>query len=164
MSEPGPKMLLESIRIYGTEEVPGADNSGIIMSWAKELGIKSYTTDAIPWCGLSMAIVAKRAGKVLPEKPLWARNWLKFGNSVVIPKLGDVLIFKRGPGGHVTLYVGEDETHYHGIGGNQSDSINITRLPKSSLLGARNLYKIAQPINCRVIHLSPLGEEFDNNG
>jgi cell wall-associated NlpC family hydrolase len=35
--------------------------------------------------------------------------------------LGDVLVFRRGGGGHVALYVGEDEEAFHVLGGNQAD-------------------------------------------
>jgi len=40
--------------------------------------------------------------------------------------LGDVLIFTRGIGGHVGIYVREDDKCYHVLGGNQSDSVYIT--------------------------------------
>jgi len=39
--------------------------------------------------------------------------------------------------GHVGFYAGEDERAYHVLGGNQSDSVSITRIPKDRLLEAR---------------------------
>ena len=51
--------------------------------------------------------------------------------------LGDVLVFSRNGGGHVGFYVGEDTTHYHVLGGNQSDSVNIARIAKNRLFGIR---------------------------
>ena len=164
LKEPAPRMLLEALNLYGTKEKPGTANNDMILSWADELGIKDYKADSIPWCGLFMAIVAKRAGKTVPANPLWARNWLKFGKPVTTIKLGDVLVFRRGSGGHVALYVGEDETHYHGLGGNQSDNTNIIRLNKKDLLGARSEYKIKQPSNCRKIQLAPSGIVFNGAG
>jgi len=40
---------------------------------------------------------------------------------------------KSGWQGHVGFYAGEDATHYHVLGGNQSDSISITRIRKTRL-------------------------------
>jgi len=47
--------------------------------------------------------------------------------------LGDILVFSRKGGGHVGFYVAEDATAYHVLGGNQSDSVSITRIAKSRL-------------------------------
>jgi hypothetical protein len=49
--------------------------------------------------------------------------------------LGDVLAFVRNGGGHVGLYVDEDASAYHVLGGNQSDRVSITRV--ASLLPFR---------------------------
>jgi len=157
LNEPGPKMLLEMIKLYDTDEVPGPGDNPVILSWAKELGIREYNHDSIPWCGLAMAIVAHRAGKPVPNSPLWALNWANFGAIVVTPQLGDVLTFKRDGGGHVALYVGEDATSYHVIGGNQSDSITITRILKARLYKAVRPPYINKPANVRTIFLSTGG-------
>lgn len=77
---PLPRMLEQARKLYGTFEVPGPGNNSVIMGWAKETGLtKTFTADSIPWCGLFMAVVAKRAGRPVVEGPLWARNWAKFG-------------------------------------------------------------------------------------
>jgi hypothetical protein len=57
--------------------------------------------------------------------------------------LGDVLVFKRGAGGHVGFYVGETEGTYAVLGGNQSDQVCITHILKERLLGARRrIYQV----------------------
>ena len=77
---PLPRMLQEARKLFGTKEFAGSANNPVILGWAKEVGLaKSYTDDVIPWCGLFMAVVAKRAGKPALEGPLWARNWAAFG-------------------------------------------------------------------------------------
>lgn len=151
--EGAPKMLVEALKLYGVLEVPGSGDSATIMGWAKELGIRSiYTADSIPWCGLFAAIVAKRAGKEVVKDPLWALNWGTFGKLTKTPELGDILTFKREGGGHVALYVGEDDTAYHCLGGNQSDSVCITRIAKSRLYQARTPeWQVAKPANVRRI-------------
>lgn len=158
--EPGPKMIVEALKLYGTLEAPGAKNNPTIVAWAKEVGgevADIYKADSIPWCGLFMAVVAKRAGKELPAHPLWALSWSAFGAKAGAPVLGDVLVFTRNGGGHVALYVGEDRDAFHCLGGNQSDSVCITRIAKSRLYAARRpLYRV-RPANVRPIHLEATG-------
>ena len=78
--QPLPRMVAEARKLYGITEVQGSGDNPVILGWAKELGLaKIYNHDEIPWCGLFVAIVAKRAGKALPAQPLWARSWVNFG-------------------------------------------------------------------------------------
>jgi uncharacterized protein (TIGR02594 family) len=134
-----PRMVTEAAKLIGTLETPGPGNSPTIMGWAKELGLSNvYTADSVPWCGLFVALVATRAGKVPPANPLWALNWAHWGAPAGQPCLGDVLVFMREGGGHVCLYVGEDrQGSYHCLGGNQSDKVCITRIAKTRLHAAR---------------------------
>ncbi|WP_200844370.1 TIGR02594 family protein [Rhizobium sp. 18065] len=147
---PLPLMVVEAIKIYGVVEAPGKANNQLILSWAKEVGLRdTYSNDAIPWCGLALAVVAKRAGKAVPTNPLWALNWRNFGVPVDKPQLGDVLIKTRktasgAVAGHVAIVLGEDATHYHVIGGNQSDAVTITRISKKDKLWFRRPeYRVA---------------------
>jgi hypothetical protein len=52
-----------------------------------------------------------------------------------------VLVFWRGKRngslGHVGFYHSEDSQSYHVLGGNQSNSVNLTRIGKDRLLDAR---------------------------
>ncbi len=156
--ESAPKMLVEMVKLYGTLETPGSKDNPVILEWAKETGIKGYTHDSVPWCGLTMAVAAHRAGYQSPPKPLWALDWLNFGHRVDRPMLGDVMVKSREGGGHVTMYVGEDATHFHCLGGNQSDSVNITRIARNAFKGFRRPnFKIGQPLAVRVVKLKPGG-------
>ena len=157
--EPGTKMIKEFIKIYGVTEVPGAGDNPIILQWASETGLdKDYKHDATAWCGLTMAVVAKRAGKTFPDGPLWALNWAHFGKKVSDgPKYGDILVFKRKGGGHVGLYIAEDEECYHVGGGNQSDTTNIIRKEKSRLYAVRRPIYINQPACVRKIYMNDDG-------
>jgi uncharacterized protein (TIGR02594 family) len=159
--EGAPKMLVEALKLYGTLETPGTMNNPTILAWAKEIGKEiqgQYTADSIPWCGLFMALVAHRAEKEWPKSPLWALSWATFGTRTSTPMLGDVLVFTRQGGGHVGIYVGEDETAYHVLGGNQSDKVSIARIAKNRLYTARRpIYAIGQPANVRKIQLASDG-------
>jgi uncharacterized protein (TIGR02594 family) len=163
LHEGGPKMLLKALELYGVTEVVGPKHNPIILDWARETGLSSvYKADEIPWCGLFMAVIALRAGKKVPVNPLWALNWANFGASVSQPMLGDVLTFKRDGGGHVALYIGEDATAYHVIGGNQGNAVSITRIAKNRLYKAVRTPYNNQPANVRRIELSAQGSLSTN--
>lgn len=161
--EGAPKMIVEFLKIYGVRETIGAADNPIIMDWAKQLGISNYTHDSIAWCGLEHAILAHRSGKAIVKDPLWAANWLKFGDAVQVAKLGYTLVFKRPGGNHVGLYCCEDDDCYHVGGGNQSDMVRISRIEKSRCIGIRRPpYKTAEPPNVRQIFVSATGEISTN--
>jgi uncharacterized protein (TIGR02594 family) len=170
LTEPGPHMIKEALKLYGTIETPGKSNNATIIAWAKEVGGKVetvYKADEIPWCGLFMAVVAQRAAKSVVKDPLWALNWGTFGKVTDKPMLGDVLVFVRKTSdgktaGHVALYVGEDPTCYHILGGNQSDKVCITRIDKKRLYTSRRPNYNVQPKNVRVIQLSSTGSISGN--
>lgn len=156
--EPGPKMILEGLKIFGTTEGPGSADNPLILQWGTELGIDWYSHDSIPWCGLAMGIVAFRAGHQFDKMQLLsALAWTRWGIAVDTPELGDVLIFKRTGGGHVTLYVGEDQEAYHCMGGNQGDMYDIERIDKTRLYAIRRPKYITMPSNVRRVMLSATG-------
>lgn len=169
--EPGPLMLAKALELYGIHETPGVENNTIIVGWADEIGgniSNVYKADEIPWCGLFMAIVAKRASKQVVKDPLWALNWGTFGVYTDTAMLGDVLVFTRKTSdgkkaGHVGLYVGEDETSLHVLGGNTADAVSIARLDKSRLYAARRPKYKVQPKNVRRIELSSGGVPVSTN-
>lgn len=161
-TEKSPQILVQARALIGTKEIIGKIHSETILGWAKELKIeKIYTNDEIAWCGLFIAYVAKKAGleiNMTAREALWAKNWNNFGTRQTIAMLGDVLVFSRETGGHVGIYVGEDEKCYHVLGGNQSNQVSVTRIIKGRCIGIRrSIWKIAQPENVRVIKLSATG-------
>jgi uncharacterized protein (TIGR02594 family) len=162
--EKGPKILVEAIKHIGTKEIVGKQHNKKILAWAEAIGLKSvYTNDEIPWCGLFIAYCCHAQGLDVVKHPLWALNWNKFGNVAQVPMLGDVLTFTRNGGGHVGIYIGEDTTCYHVLGGNQNNQVNVMRIEKSRLSQARRTaWKIAQPSNVRVVKLETKGEISQN--
>jgi uncharacterized protein (TIGR02594 family) len=158
-NETAPKILVEAVKHLGVKEFIGKEHNPIILGWAKSLSLSTiYTNDEIPWCGLFVAYCCHAQGLSVVDRPLWALNWNKFGNRVSEPMLGDVLTFKRNGGGHVGIYIGEDKTHYHVLGGNQNNSVSVSRIAKNRLNQARRTaWKIAQPASVRKVHLEPKG-------
>lgn len=161
--EEAPRHLLKAVELFGTTEVVGPKHNPVIMEWARETGLKQYTNDEIPWCGLYMAVVMKRANRDVVKDPLWARNWAKFGVEAKVPMLADVLVFSRETGGHVGLYVGEDKTSYHVLGGNQGNAVSIVRIAKNRLIASRRPPYQSQPLNVRKIKLDSTGTIVSTN-
>lgn len=131
----------EARHLMGTKEVLGPRNNPVIMDWATSLDI-NYTGDDIPWCGLFVAhcIGLTLQQEVLPGNPLGARQWEQFGDATT-PRLGAVMVFWRDSlasgKGHVGFYVGEDDTAYQILGGNQSDKVCLMWLGKNRFRRAR---------------------------
>jgi uncharacterized protein (TIGR02594 family) len=133
--------LEEAKHLIGTKEVLGPKSNLTILDWATSLDIH-YPGDDIPWCGLfvSHCIGTTLPREVLPGNPLGARQWERFGDSSTA-RTGAIMVFWRetpaSGKGHVGFYVGEDETAYQILGGNQADSVCLTWLDKKRCVAAR---------------------------
>lgn len=120
----------------------------------------------IPWCGAFTATAMRRwkPGIDLPNNPLGARNWQRFGVECA-PQYGAVLVFWRGSPsawqGHVGFYAGEDTSAYHVLGGNQSNAVTITRVAKSRLLSAR--WPEGQAQLKKTVRLNAAGQPLSTN-
>ncbi len=123
--------------VFGLHEV--RDNAKLrkfLISDNKTLG----DPKALPWCGDFVETCIKKALPHEPfigdlgKNPYWARNWTSFGDKCN-PCYGAVITFSRGSGGHVGFVVGEDASYYYVLGGNQGDTVSITRIAKSRCLG-----------------------------
>lgn len=141
-----PRMVQKGMELMGTAEIPGKKSNPEILSWARSLGIHSiYVNDDIAWCGLFIAYVVAETGREPVVNPLWARNWARWGVPADKPKLGDILVFARGTGGHVGIYIAEDQVAYHVLGGNQGNKVSITRIVKTRMIAARRPQYNNQP-------------------
>lgn len=129
----------EAKKVIGLHEI--RDN-GRLKSWLLSDGKTLGDPKALPWCGDYTETAVKRT---LPQEPFrgdlgknpyWARNWLLFGVNTN-PVYGAIVVFERGTGGHVGFLMGEDQTDFYVLGGNQSNMVNISRISKSRCLGTR---------------------------
>jgi uncharacterized protein (TIGR02594 family) len=131
--------IVEGKKVWGLHEV--RDNSRL-RQWLRSDGKTLGDPKQLPWCGDYVETAIKNSLPNEPfegavgKNPYWARNWLKFGVATQ-PVYGAVIVFSRGNGGHVGFVVGEDDTDYYVLGGNQSDSVNIVRISKARFLGCR---------------------------
>ncbi len=140
VAPPGPlPWITEAKTELGRNE---ARDRSWLMDWLRRDGRSLGDPGKNPWCGdfvetcISMGLPDEPLLGALGTNPYWARNWLLFGLETK-PVPGAVLIFKRGSGGHVGFALGQDDTHFFVLGGNQSDAVTIARIARSRLLGAR---------------------------
>jgi uncharacterized protein (TIGR02594 family) len=114
-----------------------------LQAWLKSDRKTLGDPTALPWCGDAMETAMKNGlpsepfPGALGQNPYWARNWALLGREVP-PTYGAIGVFERGPtSGHVGILVGEDATCFHVLGGNQGDSVSVTRILRTRLLAAR---------------------------
>ncbi len=158
--------FVEAQRCLGIKEDTGPGSNPLIIGWGKALRI-AYSDDETPWCGLFVAhcIGSQLTAEPLPANPLGARNWGRFGVACPVPQPGAVMVFWRestaSGKGHVAFYVGEDDSAFHVLGGNQSNAVSVTRMPRARFLGARWPVKAPPPAGAPR-RLRPDGRLSDN--
>ena len=113
-------------------------NHAELLNWLKEYG-GHVDPEETPWCGdlVETALINAIPDTQVPANPMASINWLKYGVSLKEPAYGAIMVFWRGSPdnwqGHVGFYVGESGQYYAILGGNQSNSIRISRIAKSRL-------------------------------
>ena len=138
------KTIFEAaIKYHGTREIPGKKNNSLIVGWTQSV-LRWAKNDEIPWCSTFMNAMADEAGLQKSGKAN-ARSWLKVGEAVQNPVVGDIVVFWRESPkswkGHVAIYLGESDTHIMCLGGNQGNAVSVANYPKERLLEYRRLRK-----------------------
>lgn len=130
-SEIGRPLWFEAgLQLIGTKEGPGAKDNPAIIQWAKDEGgdiAKSYTHDSIPWCALFANHCLTKAG-LKGTETLWALDFAGKWPSVRLAgvAVGAFAPMLRSGGGHIIQIAGKDQHgNIMGLGGNQSDAVNI---------------------------------------
>ena len=138
-------------RFVGTAEVPGTPSNPQVLAMLK-LDQSWPEGDDVPWCSAFVNYVAWLL-RLPRSKSLRARSWLLVGTPIDIQDAlpgFDVVIFQRGGGrqpgpevidaqGHVAFFAGIEGKDVLVLGGNQGDSVSISRYPASRVLGVRRL-------------------------
>ncbi len=137
-------------RYDGIKEVGGAVDNPTILAMLR-LDNEWPQNDEVPWCSGFMNHICWLA-RLPRSKSLMARSWLTVGKGITLDQAepGDVIILKRGSGdqpgpevlkapGHVGFYAGRFDSVIEVLGGNQSDTVKVSRYPVKRLLGVRRL-------------------------
>jgi len=138
-------------RFTGIKEVGGkVDNPQILAMLNLDQSWPDH--DEVPWCSAFTNYVCWLL-RLPRSKNLRARSWLTVGKGIHLmdARAGfDVVVLQRGKGeqpgpeildapGHVGFFAGIDGDMIEVLGGNQSDTVKVSRYPKSRLLGLRRL-------------------------
>ena len=140
------EILHDMLANYGLTEVDGPKSNEKILEFFREIGYDWVTDDSTTaWCSAVLNYFAKVRGYERSGR-LDARSWLKVGELILEPELGDVVVFWRGKPdgweGHVGLYINSNLNYIYVLGGNQSNAINVMAYPRERLLGYRRLKKL----------------------
>ena len=123
----------------GVKEYAGKfNNNPRIIEYHKTTSLGA-SEDEVSWCAAFVGWVMLQAGYTSTKSAL-ARSYLQWGTALSGPQYGAVVVFRRGNNpnfGHVSLVQKFDDTYVWCLGGNQSDSVKVSRFPRSSVLGYR---------------------------
>lgn len=138
MSTAKPRWLQIAESFVGLHEVVGPKHNKTIIGWLERLKAW-WRDDETPWCGVFVAYCMKEAGLPFPKYYMRAKDWADYGSLLRRDRVspGAILVFDRAGGGHVGFAVAQDATHYHVLGGNQSNAVNIMRIGKNRLVASR---------------------------
>lgn len=178
-----PIMVRVALGMYGTyEDLDAGQSNRYITAWADEIeqivpsnynmwAADYYNSDLIPWCGLFMAVCAARSCQARPERfppvgYLAAMSWASWGKGVTKNInnvcVGDVIVINQ-PHTHVTMAVGTTSNgNILGLGGNQSNMVNIKEFEMSRVYSIRRPPYIIQPAGARHVVVSSTGDVSTN--
>lgn len=140
------EILMDMLANYGLTEVEGPESNERILEFFREIGYDWVTDDSsTAWCSAVLNYFAKKRGMERSGK-LDARSWLKVGEMILDPEVGDIVVLWREKPeswkGHVGLFIARNVKYIYLLGGNQSNAINITAYPRDRVLGYRRLRKL----------------------
>ena len=137
-------------RFTSIEEVGGNVDNPQIMAMLK-LDARWPSNDEVPLCSAFANYICWLA-RLPRSKDLRARSWLNIGRCIPLDQAeaGDIVVIKRGKGeqpgpevidvqGHVGFYAGMFSGFIEILGGNQGDTVKVSRYPRDRLLGVRRL-------------------------
>ena len=123
----------------GVTEIPGAADEPRITEYMESTShpIPPHHVDEIPWCSAFVNWVMEHSGYP-GTGSAWSQSWKNWGIPLTLPKTGAIVIFSwGGNSGHVGFVWDWDEGGMYVLGGNQSDSVNITYFRYTHVVGYR---------------------------
>lgn len=132
-----PKWLQEARKLIGLREIKGPNHAPEILQMWRDIKRSGIKDDETPWCAAFVGAMLERAG-IRSSRFESARSYLTWGDQLVEPIVGCVVVFSRDGGGHVGFCVGQDASgNLLILGGNQADAVNIRAFPRTRVTGYR---------------------------
>lgn len=142
-------LLAVALAEYGEKEEPGSGTSARVAEYLQSVGLGAQG-DETAWCSAFLFFCAGKAGVERPplsEAPS-ARSWLKCGEPIVEPQLGDVVVIPRGVQptwqAHVGIFIRRIGKFIYILGGNQSDAVGVGVFSGERVLGYRRLKAVTR--------------------
>jgi len=138
----------------GLSEGPGPADNPAILEMYTSVGHDWVEHDSVAWCAAFVGHCLEQAG-IRSTRKLTARSYLNWGITIEIAdaQQGDIGVIPRGRSswqGHVFFIDRIEGAWVWGLGGNQSDAVNIKRYPVSKLLGVRRAGNVAPSVTLPV--------------
>ena len=134
------KILQNAFIEMNVKEIKGKNHNPRILQYHNATSLKA-STDEVPWCSSFVNYIVQKSGDKGTESAM-ARSWEKWGKEIEKPVPGCIVVFSRGSDkrfGHVAIFCYETKKNIYVIGGNQSDSVNITPYSKSKFVTYRSV-------------------------
>ena len=123
----------------GVTEIRGRQHNPRVLEYGTAVTYH-VKTDEVSWCANFVCWCLEQCG-IPSTRSARARSFEHWGVEIAQPIYGCVVVFWRGSKssgkGHVALWVGETKKYILVLGGNQSNTVKISRYPKSQLLSYR---------------------------
>lgn len=136
------KVLLTALNEYGTEEIVGKNHNPEVLKYYKTVGQDWVKDDETAWCAAFVGHCLE-VNKIQSTGSLSARSYLEWATETKDPKPGDIVILwrisKNSAYGHVGFFIKKTYSHVYILGGNQGNTVNISKFPLSQVLGYRML-------------------------
>jgi len=136
------KTLLLALSQWGVKGTTGIIHNPEVMKYFKETGHSWVKDDETAWCAAFINWCLIKSG-FNQTGSLAARSFLTYGNGVLKPALGDIVVLWRisptSPYGHVGLYITEDKENVYILGGNQTNAVNCRAFPKTQVITYRRI-------------------------
>lgn len=134
-----PAWLHFALNEIGVKEIAGALANARINLYHAITTLRA-TSDEVPWCASYTCWCLEKAGVKSPRSAA-ARDFLNWGEVVVSPFIGCVVVIARASANpksaHVGFWFGENEEHVFILSGNQGNQVSVAAFNKNQILGYR---------------------------
>lgn len=130
-----PSWMAVAMAEYGTKEVGGLGHNERILEYLRSCDPMA-DADEIAWCSAFVNWCFKQVG-IQGTQRLLAKSYLHWGLKLERPHLGCLVISERGNEawmGHINFFVSQANGFVYGLGGNQSNEVNIMKIPEHKVL------------------------------
>lgn len=143
------RVLSFASKEVGVKEVRGSGNNARVVTYhayaRKDNDRAKAQPDSTPWCASFVCYCLEMVG-MGSTNSMMARSFLKWGvSSKAKPLPGDIVVYWRGSKagwqGHVGFFLEERGGYIYTLGGNQADSVNVSKYSKNKLLDIRRSSK-----------------------